>query len=512
MRLLERVQDTAKCQEIYKHIVNNDIEKAVASINTLDSKIDYISMKTVLIDYYVNLVDFQKGYELAKELLPQIETIEIEGIVRFQLNYSLVWVGEQEELDTYLMDFKNRLVSITSIKEVFMWNCYISFIEGVHNYRIGNYDLSESLLKQSLRQAVDIGKRIHVAYRHLFLGILYIEIGDIDVAIENLSVSRLLAWEINNVGIEYWSIFWTAVGDLKIDRFDDATKRFNECQSFISEKKYYSNWIQAYLNHSLGKLYYLQDDYERAKENFVQSLELREKNADLMGISQCLFDLVVMELEEKNDAYATEYLTKLEQYNGLQSNSLIYCRQQIAKALVQKSKERLYDMALAYKILKDILDNQHLNEELKVIAVLEICDVLILEYQANTKDAPLEEIHNLLQDLNKSLESKRTKYSLQIETLLFRSQIFLLQGNVLEANKLIEEAKNLVEKNDSLEAKFNPKIEQKQLGLLQQIRRWKVLADQNIDLSTELNEMQLSNYIKDLRSISKEYGFKFTGN
>lgn len=208
MRILERVQDKTKCLEIYNLILNNDINKATSEIDNLSLKNDYISMKTVLIDYYVNLVDFQKGYVLAKELLPQIETIEIEGIVRFQLNYSLVWVGEQEELNKDLIDFKNRLVSITSINELFLWNCYISFIEGVHNYRIGNYDLSESLLKQSLKQALDIGKRIHVAYRHLFLGILYIEIGDIDLALENLSVSRLLGREINNLGIEYWSIFW----------------------------------------------------------------------------------------------------------------------------------------------------------------------------------------------------------------------------------------------------------------------------------------------------------------
>lgn len=231
-----------------------------------------------------------------------------------------------------------------------------------------------------------------------------------------------------------------------------------------------------------------------------------------MGMSQCLFDLIVIELEENNTSYAHDYLQKLEQYNEIHSNSLIYCRLQIAKALIQKSKERLYDKALAYKILKDILDHQYLNEELKIISVLEICDVLIIEYQATNKEAPLEEIHFLLQELNNSLESKRTKFSLQIETLLFRSQIFLLQGNVTEANNLIIEAKDLVDRNNSLQAKFNPKIEKKQKYLLEQLRRWKVLADQNMDLRTQLNEMQLSNYIKDLRSISKEYGFKFTGN
>ena len=231
-----------------------------------------------------------------------------------------------------------------------------------------------------------------------------------------------------------------------------------------------------------------------------------------MGISQCLFDLIVLELEEGNSSYAYEYYQKLEMYNEDHTNSLIYCRLQIAKALIQKSKDRLYDKALAYKILKDIIDHQHLNEELKILAVLEICDVLIIEFQATNKDAPLEEIHFLLQELNNSLESKRTKISLQIETLLFRSQIFLLQGNVTEANNLITIAKELVEENNLLQAKFYPKIEKKQQYLLEQLHRWKILADQNIDLRTELNEVQLSNYIKDLRAISKEYGFKFTGN
>ena len=514
MRLLERVQDKESCNEIYHFILNQQIDEANVKVEKLTDKSDQVSMKTVLIDYYVNLVDFQKGYELAKKLLPEVidKNIQIEGIVRFQLNYSLVWVGELQELQISLTDFKNRLVSITNIKELFQWNCYISFIEGVHNYRIGNYELSETLLKQSLKQALDIGKRIHVAYRHLFLGILYIEIGDIDLAVENLSICRLLAREINNVGIEYWSIFWTAVGDLKVDRFSEATKKFNECQTFISKKKYYSNWIQAYLKHSLAKLYYLQDDYKNAKENFYESLILREQNSDFMGISQCLFDLIVIELDEKNPAKASEYLLKLEVDVESYNNSLIYCRQQIAKALIQKNKNRLYDKALAYKILKEILDHQNLNEELKIIAVLEICDVLIIEYQATNNEAPLEEIHFLLRELNESLETKRTKYSLQIETLLFRSQIFLLQGNVNEANRLIIDAKNLVEKNNLLHTKFYPKIEKKQQNLLDQVRRWKQLAEENIDIRTELNELQLSNYIKDLRAISKEYGFKFTGN
>ena len=516
MRIIERVNNFQLCSEILTLIDRHDINKVYTRFESLNDD-DIFYMKSILADYFINLVDFRKGYEIANEILPLAlnkQMIELEGIIRFQKNYALIWVGEFEELQYNLTEFKNRLSSITSNKELSLWNCYISFIEGVHNYRIGNYDQGEKLLRLSLKQAKDIGKRIHIAYRHLFLGILYVEIGAIDLAEVNLMISKMLAIDIKNLGIEYWSIFWTAVGDLKIDRFTEATKKFNECQSFILKKKYYSNWIEAYLRHSLAKLYYLQDNFLKAKENYIESLSIRELNFDFIGMSQCLFDLIIIELEDNNLSKAMFYLEILNTNYKKNNNSLIHCRYQIAKALTQKNKERLYDKALAFKTLKDILEKKSLNEELKVIAVLETCDLLIIEFQATGCNAPLEEIHSLLEDLNKSLEGKRTKYSLQIETLLFRSQIFLLQGNIVEANRLINEARKLVDKHNTLSAKFSPKIERKQEYIIEQLNKWKnALADQKVeDIRIELNEVHLTNYIRDLRKISKEYGFKFTGN
>lgn len=513
MRNLEsQVTDKGSCKTIYSLIQENDPIRASEEIEKLDPE-DYIFMQTILIDYYVNLVDFQKGVELSRDLIPLIPDMdaELEGTVRFLLNYSLVWVGESEELDISLSEMKNRLSMVTEDHKK-LWTCYISFIEGVHSYRIGNYEVSEVLLKESLNQAISIGKRIHIAYRHLFLGILYIEIGEIDVAIENLLTSKKLGKEINNLGIEYWSIYWIGVGDLKVDRFTEATSKFNMCQyDFINSKRYHSNWIQAYLNHSLGKMYYLEENFELARENFLQSLALRENNADFMGITQCLFDLIIIELEVKNIESANNYLHKLEIFSGGLTNLLIYTRLEIARALILKSKQRFYDVAQAYKILKDILDKQHLNEELKIIAVLETCDILIIEYQISNNETPLNEIHQLLQDLNESIGSKKTSFSLKIEILLFRSQMFLLQGQIEESTDLLTQAKELVEKNQILKEKFVPKIERKQLFLLNQLRKWDQ-TDQINYLDLEQDPVQLSNYIKDLRSIAKEYGFKFTGN
>ena len=471
-------------------------------------------MQTSLIDYYVNLVDFQKGVELSQRLMPLIDdkNTDLEGTVRFLMNYSLVWVGENDLLDESLANMKNKLLLITDEDQRKIWSCYISFIEGVHSYRIGNYEVSEVLLKDSLEQARLIGKRIHIAYRHLFLGILYIEIGEIDLAIENLLTSKKLGKEINNLGIEYWSIYWIGVGDLKVDRFTEATSKFNECQYyFINSKKYFSNWIQAYLNHSLGMMYYLEENFELARENFLQSLTLRENNADFMGITQCLLNLIIIELEVKNLKAANEYFDKLEIFSGGLTNLLIYTRLEIARALILKNKQRFYDVAQAYNILKDILDKQHLNEELKIIAILETCDILIIEYQISNNETPLDEIHLLLQDLNESIGSKKTSNSLKIEILLFRSQMFLLQGKIEESTDLLDQAKELVEKNQILKDKFIPKIEKKQLFLLNQLRKWDQTDHVNF-LDLNQDPVQLSNYIKDLRSIAKEFGFKFTGN
>ncbi|MFX0000443.1 MAG: tetratricopeptide repeat protein [Candidatus Hodarchaeota archaeon] len=324
-------------------------------------------------------------------------------------------------------------------------------------------------LKLGIVESLDVMKNI------------YHTLGDFEISLDYSNQCLLHAKEIDYKAqilncYMHFGIIYAFRGEI-----DSAIEQYNEALAIAKEIDYKFGIAQSLNN--LGDLYRKQGRFNLALETLEKSVKLfREIGVSGVTSLDCLFHLA---LEEGDIVLAQHYLEQLEQIqNRSKFSSMAY---RVDKAIFLKTSPRSIHRGKAEEILKQVVDEEIVDYEITLIALLHLCDLLLFELQNTGHLDIIDEIKPYIIKLL-NLAEKNHSFPLLAEVYMFQARLALVTLELKKARKLLTKAQNIADKYhlDRLAVKISTEHDE----LLKQLKRWEGIKESNISLN---DRMKLAN-------------------
>ncbi|MFX1455890.1 MAG: hypothetical protein ACFFDB_11005 [Promethearchaeota archaeon] len=243
--------------------------------------------------------------------------------------------------------------------------------------------------------------------------------------------------------------------------------------SLISKPYYHDPlYWKAEIYRLIGSIYFLKGDLDRALEYQIGNLEIYKKfegeyfnptwwtNAYYVIIRTFL-------LKRENDEvqrYFHEFKLFKEKYESRADLDYMY---QVTAALILKSSGRMRDRVEAETILKNLIEKG--EHGLTYMALINLCDIYFQEFQLTNQMDILDDIHPLIDHLQRYAIRYRS-YRHLTNVKLFQAKLALLQINLVEARRLLTEAQQIADEH-GLQLLAN-EISREHDKLLEELKLW----------------------------------------
>jgi len=231
---------------------------------------------------------------------------------------------------------------------------------------------------------------------------------------------------------------------------------------------------------SIGLLNWQQGaDFNLALESLEKSLTLLEELGNNLDIASALYSLIYVVNDRGLSEKARWYLERLLKINNLEDNKIIRQQYRVAQALVLKKSTRKRDTDKAKLLLRQVVEDEVLDHELFVGAMLNLCDSLLADLSASGEQKVLEDVRSLVSKLLEVVDEQRS-HSVLAETYLLQSKLALLELNLNEARTLLTKAQDLADRNGMV--RLTMKISREHDSLLEQLSMWKKFIEKGASL------------------------------
>ncbi len=246
--------------------------------------------------------------------------------------------------------------------------------------------------------------------------------------------------------------------------------------SFKIFKQYNNIWTNSFYYESLGKIYYTTGNFNLAMKNTKTSLQLRKKIPWIKGMVQSLFLLVIISIDKKDVISYNKYLEELKVLVESNFNPLFDQIARISQALVLKASTRPRDWMKALALLESIADEEPENKNYVIIALNNLCELLMIEFSISGDTKVLVELEEHIEQLAKIAKSQNN-YALRLEatniqilTLWLKAQFSMTDLDIQSARNLLLETRELADQEGLI--RLAEKMIQQQERLLGQLSHW----------------------------------------
>lgn len=363
----------------------------------------------------------------------------------------------------------------------------IAHLWAIYYWEIGVYSKLFEYAQQNLQLSQKSEEQYAIARAHLVMGLAYGENGHLNAAIaeyeksahfaHNLTEplkSRLLSSAFNNIGENY-----RLKGEL--DRslvYYQKSLELDENGSDLQAK--------ATVLHNIGLIYAEKGEKEKSLKYLLKSLEIERNLGNNFEIVRTDFDILCNHFENLPLGAEAEYLQEIKRIRDLKDyhSPAIEFRFQLARALGMKNSGESRQIIKAEEILSQLIDNPDLGNELKITAMLFLCEILFQELQLNPEEKLLDEISDIIEKLRIIAEKERS-FSLLAEVSLVRAKLKLLRLNLREAQILFIKAQQLASSYNL--SRLAGRISQEHDRMLYNMQEWKKILSEHAPLQERLN-------------------------
>jgi tetratricopeptide (TPR) repeat protein len=230
----------------------------------------------------------------------------------------------------------------------------------------------------------------------------------------------------------------------------------------------------------IGQIFWNQGKLENASEYLKRSLKLSEDNEFFSNILNSLFHLTRVNVDLKALDQAKMYLQRLKEFT-VDSHS-IWVKQlcQVGEAYILKTSNRSRSRIEAENLLNQVIKEPIMYYELTIFALIELCDLLLIELRMTNDVEVLEEIKPVITRLLKISEEQHS-YRYIAETKLLQAKLALIQMDIEKAEQLLTLAQQLAEKH-GLQL-LAQKISHEHDKLLDQLEIWDKVKKEETPIS-----------------------------
>ncbi|MHA2232990.1 MAG: tetratricopeptide repeat protein [Candidatus Hodarchaeales archaeon] len=377
------------------------------------------------------------------------------------------------------------------------YNLYIN-LGVIANYYCekGELTVAENFGLDALKSAEQKSKEsLLLATIHTILGRIYVARGELDKAepllLESVKTSKSLE-------SSYVFAPATALGELY-----RVKGNYNRAITYLTtglqaaREMGYRN-AESWTLDSLGSVYRDKGEFQKATDILKKALTERKALGNHVDTARTLFNLLLVALETKNVAEAKMQVQELKNLDGLMENPIIAHRATLADALVLKNSPKIIDKAQAQEKLLELTVKEDIEATIKILALLNLFDLLLLEWKVSEAEETLQEIHALLERI-KAIAKSQEMISLIIETNLLQATIALIEGHMTQTDSFLIEAIALA-KNHNL-THLIAKIQHLRSQIASQIQEWQALLEQNASIAQRMEKADLEDYLDAARKL-----------
>ena len=400
----------------------------------------------------------------------------------------------------------------------------------------GEYDSSISYYQRYLDIAKQMGNSYNIARAFTGFGQIYILKGEFDTALTYYQQALSTFEEIGSL----FEIIDSLYGILDVHIFKgelDTALEYNRRFCSLARKTGEYNLFLCLF--SFARISYLKGEFDTALDYVQQSLDIQRTSGDLdqkffgaivlsaliyhaqgewdsalerlqqalteysendIQISEVLFHLVRVVLDQNNHPQAQEYLTRLQQLQNSTPNPWIHLRSRLAEALVLKQNPRAREKFQAQTILEEIVKEEMLKIDLTALAMVQLCELLIAEVKFFGEPTVWEETKTLIEQLYEMAQDQHL-VALMCEALLLQAKSAAVDGKLSQAQNYYEQAR-LTATEQNLTGLL-AKVSTEQERFEAEFETWQKLIQRNVPLQERVNHARMEEYIRKAQSMLK---------
>jgi len=351
----------------------------------------------------------------------------------------------------------------------------------------GNWEMAQKMSEQTLSMQKDIG--ITPINRAVLIRIVK---SRFDLALEYIKKAMLLAegMEFNHYWIGmchlHFGIVYSDIGeiDLCLEHEMKSLALFKE----ISNKQN----VAVMLN-NIAASYIMKGNYDLALKYLEESISLYDTNLD--GVAVCLTNLTFIALEKDNNELAQQYFQRLEKiYLEKKEQRNITAFYKGTKALMLKKSPRIRDRAKAEELFKQLIKEEFGNP---IRALIQLCDLLLMELSITHNIEVLDEVNDYITQL---LDKAKKSHSYLIlgNAYILQAKLALLTLDLKGAQQLLIKAQKIAEKYNL--GRLVRRISNEHDELLKQLTIWEKMDKTDVSLPERLKlariNVQMENMAK----------------
>ena len=384
-----------------------------------------------------------------------------------------------------------QIMSGDSLKEVELKKIDLLSLKGQLSFTKGEYGNSVEIHKKVLKMQEKFGDKKKLARTLDFIGDSMALGGEVEDSIPYFQQSLILCEELNLKSIKARILIAFNAICLVSGKIERSLYYINKSLE-ISEEINHKPLIALALN-NLGALYREMGDLDGAMNAWERSLEISEE-IGFEYMKTAVLDFIIQAAIENGDRQKAENclktLKEIDERKKTKHSHLIYL---LNKALVLKLSLRAHDRAESEDLLKQISKERGYGLEIRITALLNLCDLLIKELQITGYIEILDELQNYIDELL-SIVEKRQSYLYIAETYLLQARISLLSFNLKESRRYFTQAQQIAEQWRLTQLSL--KIAKEKEEFLRQMKKWENYKEKNVPLNERLELAQLDKQIE----------------
>lgn len=473
--------ENGKFSEAYQTLKDFKNKKDI----TCYEQISYFILMGILSDKLKDkdkLVDYaEKAFQASQGKEDSLQIVDV-NIVKSMALFAGYKFEEALELTLKGEKILNSL-NLESSKEVIKRQAEISYRRANIYFMKREFDKALEFAEQTLLFNKELNIKLGIVESLDVIKNIYYYLGEFDKSLEYLNQCVLYAEEIDyraeilNCNINFGLIFaFRGEVDIAIDYYNRALE--------IAKEMDYKFGIAQSLN-NLGDLYRRQGHFDLAQETLEESLRIF-KELGISGVTSidCLFHLA---LEEGDLELAKKYLDQLKQIKNRSKLSSMGYR--VDKAIFMKTSPRAIHRGKAEEMLKQIVNGEIVDYEITIIALLHLCDLLLIELQTTGHLEIIDEFKLYIIKLL-DIAEKNHSFPLLAEVYIFQARLALVTLEFNEARKLLTKAQSIADKYHINRLAAKVSIEHDEL--LKQLNRWEHIKESNASLGERIKLASLS--------------------
>jgi tetratricopeptide (TPR) repeat protein len=453
-------------------------------------QIEFLLMKSLVL---CKSGDFEASLQITEKVtergnLQKDPQITVDALI---IQEEVLWrLGKFDGSLKVINQVEQFLSKLERTKPTIVKEAHMKRHKGVIFQNKGDFDKALEYYFQALDLIEDIGPKLEIGYCLNNIGTLYSLKGDIDQSLKYLEKYLAIIKEYGN----------------KLDIaicFSNMGMNYQQKGKWIQALKFTGQSLNLFEEiggkqeiagclMTLGFIHLNMGELEKAIEHGQQGVKLHIEIGNKRDLSGNLFLLIVAFAEKSMLEQAQEYLQQLSRLNEQESDRFISQQYRFAQAKVLKRSNRIIEKVKSQEILQQLVTEDIYHPLDQFYTRLNLCELLIAELKSYGEQTVFQQIKSLQNEMF-SLANKLQSSDLIVKSLIFQARLYLVDGNLQGAEKLLEQAKTTITEEDSSHLKNWITNEIKSLHT--EFIKWADLIQQNLPLQERIDHARLAEYI-----------------